>query len=778
MILQRLASLEGRIMEGNREPVRLGPAFRNLPNMAAEIMTTTRTTLEQTRNVPEISETLDSHLTDTQRLATALEKIPFLTDLVMRMQVENKTFRTTAAENYSAAQETIASLRLDIAEMRTSMADMHVASSDATPTPAAPIEPTPPCMVDTIKTMQEENLAFRKLIAENHQAAQETIESLRIDIAEMRTEMAGMHDTCSQPTPSPTAASDPAPPTTDNGYLNLANEIRDLRDADAETRAQLRIANDTLNEINKRSALARADFKILDQKVNQIAEKVRDGLNCGQENNPPTDEATAEFQEFKNAFEEMRKAVSEIPAIASSVQSLMSDNFILLSNLHAIQRAVDSGNTAPTGYVPHAPFRAAMFTGPQKDPVQAIPFFAPPHPPMPNTNVNGNKGKGKETRKPVADTEKPAVRKGEATLPPKPTWAQVAQAATPQTPARNGASTTGGAGAFTKVESRRSRRRARKQAPAPPKTNPGQDKAALVHFDNPVKAHDQPATALEALTEANVALAKCGKNTPAPFLRANFTSERSLVLATGFGHAAKDYETHLDVVMAALSKRFGTGKARICVPWSKFLVHTIPTSMSLEEISAWIVSNYPKLRMGQAPRWLTSIDRRANKDKSTVVITLEGTHTLETLGMRSMSLRNKTCRMEAHVGYGPATQCRHCQGFGHHTTKCQSTSGPICAVCAGKHPTRRHPCSVPACRKGPACKHTPPKCANCGGAHRAYDTTCPKYVSPTAVPRTVPIAGQHRPTNFTNPPGAHAPTHTEKIFNAFPDTTREVEMEL
>ena len=318
---------------------------------------------------------------------------------------------------------------------------------------------------------------------------------------------------------------------------------------------------------------------------------------------------------------------------------------------------------------------------------------------------------------------------------------------------------------FTRVESKRSRRRSKRGGRAARNRNPGTEKAVLVYFETPEPHHASPIIALLALDTANKVLEDSGNPRPAPFLRASFTGERSLVLAAGYGQAVSDYETHLDALELALRPHFGRGRARICEPWSKFLVHQVPTSMTMEEIRASFETTYTNLRMGQTPRWLTAAEKRAGKKSSSVVITLVGNHTLASLGTKELILRNLPCRMEEHLGFGAATQCRNCQRFGHHTRLCQSTAGPICAICAGNHATRTHPCNVPACAKGPACRHAQAKCANCGGPHRSYDPACPHFVSPTAPPRG-------------RTDEAHASTHTDKNRNTFPDTSRVDEMEL
>lgn len=60
-------------------------------------------------------------------------------------------------------------------------------------------------------------------------------------------------------------------------------------------------------------------------------------------------------------------------------------------------------------------------------------------------------------------------------------------------------------------------------------------------------------------------------------------------------------------------------------------------------------------------------------------------------------------------------QCKNCQQWGHATMNCHSL--PNCLKCGEEHATRD-------CSKDP---NTPPKCANCAGAHLSNSTECPLY---------------------------------------------------
>ena len=72
-------------------------------------------------------------------------------------------------------------------------------------------------------------------------------------------------------------------------------------------------------------------------------------------------------------------------------------------------------------------------------------------------------------------------------------------------------------------------------------------------------------------------------------------------------------------------------------------------------------------------------------------------------------------------------QCFRCQKIGHTSVRC-SRENPACAICAGDHNTRNHPCTAtegPKCGDIAACQHRGDyKCINCGGKHPAWAREC------------------------------------------------------
>ncbi|HEX8350304.1 MAG TPA: hypothetical protein VF598_10105, partial [Hymenobacter sp.] len=258
-----------------------------------------------------------------------------------------------------------------------------------------------------------------------------------------------------------------------------------------------------------------------------------------------------------------------------------------------------------------------------------------------------------------------------------------------------------------------------------PKLYPTSQRALLVYFSAEVPNWKKPETATKALAIVNKTMRECPDVPSAPLLRARFSSDQSLVLTTGYESQGLQYEAYLNIIADCL-KDFGKATARVCEPWSRFVLHNIPISMYMAEIREMVERHYPSMKMGQTPRWLIPVARRGKGTRSTaaVVITLVGNVTVETLGVEKLYLENRSCRIEEYLSYGPNTQCQRCQNYGHHTKRCAAPTA-ICAVCAEPHPTISHVCTVPRCRQGPMCVHPPLKCTNCHSPHRASDKNCP-----------------------------------------------------
>jgi hypothetical protein len=236
---------------------------------------------------------------------------------------------------------------------------------------------------------------------------------------------------------------------------------------------------------------------------------------------------------------------------------------------------------------------------------------------------------------------------------------------------------------------------------------------------------DPARSADAALKVANTAITDHKDITHPPFILSRITPSNALVLTTAITWEARAYEPYLGILMDALSD-VKPVSARVNERWSKFLLHNVPTDAPLEQIRADFETNYPALKLGMTPRWLSTPEKRAGKTASTIVVAVIGSITLDQIGVRTVAICNRLCRLEEYFGFSASTQCPNCQQYGHHPKKC--TAPAACAVCALPHLTRDHPCTITTCKAGPACQHPPIKCVSCGSPHKATDPNCPTRI--------------------------------------------------
>jgi hypothetical protein len=296
------------------------------------------------------------------------------------------------------------------------------------------------------------------------------------------------------------------------------------------------------------------------------------------------------------------------------------------------------------------------------------------------------------------------------------------------------------------------------QAPKPkliPTKYPQSEREVTCHFRDgtgdgttgihPEKTYiERQAIADTALRHVNSVLVDNKDVLAPPFIRARVTIRGSIIFTTGNAQNNVVYEHYTGIIMDALSYHGVCEKVEIGKRFSQFLLHGVPTHLSLSEISDSIATNYPQLVQGQTPRWLTTAERREHKTNSTIVMTLTGNVKKESIGRQNLIVGNRECQLDNYIAYGRSTQCHNCQTFGHPAALCQNNS--CCAVCAGPHNTREHPCTLPTCKKGPTCTHPPIHCANCNAPHKANDPNCPERIKLRTFGRTAttgdaPMAG-------------------------------------
>jgi len=278
-----------------------------------------------------------------------------------------------------------------------------------------------------------------------------------------------------------------------------------------------------------------------------------------------------------------------------------------------------------------------------------------------------------------------------------------------------------------------------------PTKYPQAEREVTCHFhnDNIDKPGQSDKTYIErqaladiALRRVNSALVDNEDVLVSPFIRARVTIRGSIIFTTSNTQNNIVYEDYSTIIMDALSYYGKCERVEIGKRFSQFLLHGVPTHLSLPEISASIAANYPQLIQGQTPRWLTTPDRREHKTNSTIVMTLTGTVKKASIGRQNLIVCNRECQLDDYISYGRSTQCRNCQIYGHPAALCRNDS--CCAVCAGPHETKAHPCTLPTCKKGPSCTHPPIRCVNCNAPHKASDPNCPERIKLRIFNRTNP----------------------------------------
>jgi hypothetical protein len=231
----------------------------------------------------------------------------------------------------------------------------------------------------------------------------------------------------------------------------------------------------------------------------------------------------------------------------------------------------------------------------------------------------------------------------------------------------------------------------------------------------------------KALESVNNAIA----NTPINkrlFHGARFSLASNLVLTTGLHETNEDLDDYLDVITKSV-EFIGPATASLSVPWTKFLLHGVPTHLDLEVIRRDVEGYCSGAKLGQTPRWLATEADRKDKPASTIVLAFVGSVSFTELGGRTIRVGNRSCNLTRYISFSAQTQCLNCQGFGHPKEFCNTN--PVCAVCAGDHLTSKHECPQKSCQGGYRCMHSTMKCANCKGPHRASNRNFPERVKRT-----------------------------------------------
>jgi hypothetical protein len=162
-------------------------------------------------------------------------------------------------------------------------------------------------------------------------------------------------------------------------------------------------------------------------------------------------------------------------------------------------------------------------------------------------------------------------------------------------------------------------------------THPKAAREVIVSFADADKFDLAKEVADKALTEANSAF--LNSNLKRPFHGARFSIAKNLILITALHETSADLEIYRPIITEAL-KFIGPAVAKIPEPWTKFILHGVPTYLELEEIRRDVEDWNPKIKLCQTPRWLATVEKREGKPVSSVVLALPGSVTITSLGVK------------------------------------------------------------------------------------------------------------------------------------------------
>ena len=136
--------------------------------------------------------------------------------------------------------------------------------------------------------------------------------------------------------------------------------------------------------------------------------------------------------------------------------------------------------------------------------------------------------------------------------------------------------------------------KAQKKGPLKPLYNPNDQKVIVqVHPDTPPQESVQ--MTWQYLQMANRAVRDYQKDLDYCFIRCHVTMKQNLVLETSMKTQGPDYLPYLEAIKARLEEE---GKLQVTAidgepRWSKFLLHSVPTSASMENVALSIQQSYP-----------------------------------------------------------------------------------------------------------------------------------------------------------------------------------------
>jgi len=223
------------------------------------------------------------------------------------------------------------------------------------------------------------------------------------------------------------------------------------------------------------------------------------------------------------------------------------------------------------------------------------------------------------------------------------------------------------------------------------------------------------------------------------------------LLVTDPATPAAAFAPYFDALSTQLNKSFPVGES----PWLPFrlapneaqlAIHSLPIAFLPEDPNelfpclAESILNSKNIRI-LAARFLNPDARsRENKTATSVIVSVHPGD-VPVMGS-SIRLFSRSRTVERAYSSNRYTQCKNCWGFGHVAPRCPSID-PVCPICSLNHTRAMHRCPNPTCPGGGntkatpgCCSSSPPRCANCDGAHTATHRDCDSRPSPPTLRRS------------------------------------------
>lgn len=200
------------------------------------------------------------------------------------------------------------------------------------------------------------------------------------------------------------------------------------------------------------------------------------------------------------------------------------------------------------------------------------------------------------------------------------------------------------------------------------------------------------------------------------FCSARRTTNGSITLETSLTSSAKEGVAYsqeiasaLEIIDSSATKRYANTRM------SQLVIHGVPSQEAKESTAEEMDEIAQEIRavtsfgLAVTSKWLAHPEGIRKQSNGSIIVTLPGK--VGILGIRYMTLFNRSSRVEKARLKHQLTRCRKYRKIGHHQDRCEAP--PKCGVCTIDHMTEDHKCFSKTCLGGHRCTHTLLRCVNC-----------------------------------------------------------------